>query len=204
MIEARVFRGLAVIAAALAGAPEAWAQERIASVQRIEPQGTRQQRSGTAQALALGSGLFHNDIVETSPHGRLDVAFTDGTRLGVGPSSQVTLDSYVYRPGGSGASAVLGMAKGAMRFISGNVQRDGMRITTPTATIGIRGTDFVVTVTPAGATRVRVDQGSVMLWACGTARTAGNAYLAEAGYSITVDTSCIVSVMVLPLKSGPP
>lgn len=155
MTREQVIRGLLSISGALAGASEAQAYQRIASFLRIEPQGTRRQRLGSPEALALGSGLFSNDIVESAPRRRLDLAFADGKRIGVGLSSQVTLDSYVYRPGAVGASAALDMAKGAMRFISNNVQRDGMRITTPTATIRVRGTDLVVTVAPSRATHTR-------------------------------------------------
>lgn len=201
MVEPRPMRGLAALAFSLAGvlggALGAQAQQQVASVNRIEPQGTRQQRQGAPVALALGSRLFSNDVVETSPRGRLDLAFDDGSRISVAPASQITLDDYVYRPGGrGGASAVLGVARGAMRFVSGNVQRDGVRINTPTATIGIRGTDFIVMVMPDGATRVRVDGGVIRVWACDTPRTVANAYVTEAGYSIAIDTACTVSVTV--------
>src|SRR5690349_10070217 len=124
---------------------EASAQEQVASVRKIEPAGTRQQGQDGPVALAIDSRLFSNDVIETSPKGKLDVAFQDGTSLAVGPDSRVTLDQYLYKPGAR-ATAVLGVAKGALRFISGNVQRDGVRINTPTATIGIRGTEFTIKV----------------------------------------------------------
>lgn len=193
---ARQLAWLAFAAVGLWPCVAAMAQQEIGSVQRLEPQGTRQPPQQAAIPLALNSRLFSRDSVQTSAQGRLEFRFDDGSRMDVGPSSQVTLDDYVYQPGGRGARASLAVARGAMRFRTGDMQRDGLRIRTPTATMGVRGTDFVVVVMPNGGTRVDVHAGIVLVWACDAPRTARNAFVAEANYSLTVDSSCAVSVSI--------
>ena len=169
------------------------AQMDIGRVRRLDPAGTRQQPEEPATTLAVDTRLLSRDLLQTSAKGRVDLIFEDGSRLDIGPGSQVTLDDYVYKPGSGGAQATFSMTKGRMRFTSGDVQRDGLIIRTPTATMGVRGTAFLVTVLPNGTTRVEVHAGLVMVWACGVPLTAKNAYRAEPGYRVEVTTACTSS-----------
>jgi hypothetical protein len=72
--------------------------------------------------------------------------FLDKTTLTVGPNSNVVIDEFVYRPGGGGNQFVASLTKGALRFVGGQISHNqGATITTPTATIGIRGGVALVT-----------------------------------------------------------
>jgi FecR protein len=85
------------------------------------------------QRLALG------EQVQTGERGRMQALLLDRSAFTVGPNTRLTIDRFVYDPAGSSFSASI--AKGAMRFMSGGRNRAGTRsISTPTASLGIRGT----------------------------------------------------------------
>jgi hypothetical protein len=97
--------------------------------------------------LKVGSPVYQNEHVRTAPASSAQLLFQDQTSLSVGPSSEVTLDTFVYDPATNSGSAVLTATRGALRFVSGTQQPHNYQIRTPVATIGVRGTvvDAVVT-----------------------------------------------------------
>jgi len=121
---------------------QANAQEAIGAVSRIlgEARGTR---GGTTQALSLNTSVFRNEVVSTGEAGRLEIIFTDDTRLTLGEKAKLTLDRYVFNPA-AGSGTIRFRVVGALRFLSGQVSklRSVVSITTPVSTIGIRGTQF--------------------------------------------------------------
>jgi len=122
---------------------QAAAQEAIGTVSRIqgEASGTR---DGAARALGLNSSLFRNDVVSTGEAARLEVTFIDNTRLTLGEKAKLTLDTYVFDPAAGSGTIKFGVI-GALRFLSGQVQKlpsSEVSVTTPVATLGIRGTEF--------------------------------------------------------------
>ena len=128
--------------ASLACAPVR-AQEAIGSVSRIqgEASGTR---GGATQALGLNAQVLVNESVSTGAAGRLEITFKDNTRLTLGENAKLTLDRYIFNPGTKRRMIRLKVV-GAFRFISGkvaNLARSDVTVTTPVASVGIRGTDF--------------------------------------------------------------
>ena len=97
--------------------------------------------------LTVGSPVYQNEHVRTAPASSAQLLFQDQTSLSVGPSSDVTLDTFVYDPATNSGSAVLTATRGALRFVSGTQQPHNYQIRTPVATIGVRGTvvDAIVT-----------------------------------------------------------
>ena len=70
------------------------AQDAIGTVSRIrEASGTR---GGATRALALNAAVFLNEVVSTAETARLEVTFTDNTRLTLGEKAKLTLDAYVF------------------------------------------------------------------------------------------------------------
>jgi hypothetical protein len=127
---------------ALAREP-AEAQEAIGTVSRIqgEVSGTR---GGSTAALGLNASVFPNEIVSTGEAARLEVTFTDNTRLTLGEKAKLTLDRYVFSPTAGTGILKFGVA-GAFRFLSGRLSKlasADVSVTTPFATLGIRGTEF--------------------------------------------------------------
>lgn len=102
-------------------------------------------RATARDALARGDSVYMDDILETGPGGKLRVTFADDTELTLGPGADVVIDEFVYAPEARTARAALRVTAGAARVLAGAVERLGgqgaLSITTPVATIGIRGTD---------------------------------------------------------------
>lgn len=102
-----------------------------------------------------------NETVETVDGAGLHLRFLDRTDFHLGSKSVVILDEFVYDPATSAGKMVIRMSKGTFRFVSGKMVKSGVAIRTPTALIGIRGTDFMVVVEDNGTTGVVVTEGEV-------------------------------------------
>ena len=117
--------------------------------------------------MTVGQGIFVGDKIATKANGQVQIQFNDKTRLVIGPSSTLVIRKYVASGRSSARSFSVRAFAGAFRFISGNSAKPSYRITTPTGTIGIRGTRFDFGVRSRGRTYVILFNGAVQL--CGTA-----------------------------------
>ena len=122
---------------------QAEAQETIGAVSRIqgEASGTR---GGAKRTLSLSASVFLNEVVSTGEAARLEVTFTDNTRLTLGEKAELTFDRYVFNPAAGSGTIKFGVV-GAFRFLSGQVSKlasSDVSVTTAVATLGIRGTEF--------------------------------------------------------------
>jgi hypothetical protein len=109
-------------------------------------------RNNATTALQIRDDIFAGDIVETQAKSTLGITFNDATTFKVSASARITIDRYVYDEGGKQNAALFDVAKGTLAFVAAAVAKTGdMRIATPTATLGIRGTTGLVEV-PEGAT----------------------------------------------------
>jgi hypothetical protein len=98
---------------------------------------------GGKRALHPAAPVFLKETVETGDAARAMLRFSDRTQVTMGEKASLLVDEFVFASGGS---TVLKLARGALRYTSG-VGRDPtteVRLVTPVATIGIRGTDFWV------------------------------------------------------------
>ena len=108
-------------------------------------------RSNETTPLKVKDDIYLNDVVQTAASSTLGVTFNDATTFNLKASSQITIDNYVYEDGGNNNSAIFDVAKGTVAFVAASVAKTGdMKITTPTASLGIRGTTGLVEV-PQGA-----------------------------------------------------
>lgn len=96
------------------------------------------------RTIASGDGVSANEVVKTGAGSATLIAFLDDSVLNIGASSTVVLDQFIFNPEGSADSAVLNLTKGAFRFVTGKSDPSKFVIQTQVATLGIRGTDFVV------------------------------------------------------------
>lgn len=121
-------------------------------------------RNEKSYPLALKDDIYLNDIVQTSANSSLGVTFSDGTTFNLKASSQITIDDFVYEDGGKKNSGLFDVAKGTVAFVASQVAKTGnMQITTPTATLGIRGTSGLVEV-PAGTTATSANNVNIKLY----------------------------------------
>jgi hypothetical protein len=124
-------------------AGQAAAQQAIGAVSRIQGE-ARGTHNGATEALRLRSSVYPDEVVSTGQAARLEVTFTDGTKLTLGEKAELTLDTYVFDPAAGRGTIKLGVT-GAFRFISGQASKlasADVGVTTPVANLGIRGTEF--------------------------------------------------------------
>jgi len=108
-------------------------------------------RDKNSYPLKVRDDIYLNDAVQTASNSSLGITFNDSTTFNLSASAKITIDNYVYEDGGKQNSAIFDVGKGTVAFVAAAVARSGdMKITTPTATLGIRGTTGVVEV-PANA-----------------------------------------------------
>ena len=106
-------------------------------------------RQGQPIPATNGLEIWENDMLRTGRNGSIGIAFNDDTFLSLGPGSVLTIDEFVFNPKQGRFSIVIRMLKGTAAYLSGLISRlspDSAHFNTPTASIGIRGTKFVVKV----------------------------------------------------------
>jgi hypothetical protein len=104
-------------------------------------------RDHVAMPLKLKDDIFLNDVVQTAAASKLGITFNDATTFNLSANSSIAIDNYVYQDGGKDNAGIFDIARGTVAFVAAAVARTGdMKITTPTATMGIRGTTGVVEV----------------------------------------------------------
>jgi hypothetical protein len=109
-------------------------------------------RSKETTPLKLKDDIYADDSVETAAKSALGITFNDSTTFNLKANAKITIDSYVYQDGGKENGALFDVARGTVAFVAAAVAKTGdMRISTPTATLGIRGTTGLIEV-PEGAT----------------------------------------------------
>lgn len=150
----------AVLAITFAGLPAAHAADAIGRVSAFKGFPTAS-GTGGARALEKGSALFEGDTIKSSGGGNVQITLRDGTRLVVGPASQLVLESYLLRNASTAKKVAVKALRGYFRFISGSSPKSAYSISTANATVGIRGTGFDLRV--RGLTLAAVLQGAIGL-----------------------------------------
>jgi hypothetical protein len=101
---------------------------------------------------ALSFGIESYDNVETT-NGRIGITFLNDTKVRLTEHSQLLIDEFIYDPDPSKSKMALQFASGTARFITGKlntINKENIAISTPSANVSIRGTDFTVTVNELG------------------------------------------------------
>jgi len=122
-------------------------------------------RDRNSYPLRVRDDIYLNDVVQTSSNSALGITFNDATTFNLSASARITIDNYVYEDGGKQNSAIFDIGKGTVAFVAAAVAKTGdMKIATPTATLGIRGTTGVVDV-PEGAAANAANNVNIKLYA---------------------------------------
>jgi hypothetical protein len=109
--------------------------------------------SNQADQTKIGDLAYLGDVVRTGADGRVSINFTDGTSFSLSNNANMTLDEFVYDPNGKSNSTLFKLTKGTFTFVAGNIAKTGdMKVDTPVATMGIRGTTPHVEISDDGAT----------------------------------------------------
>lgn len=190
-------------AAMLLGASGVLAEPQIGNVVQRQFNGATgaRQASTSSQDLFYTQDVFAGEKVSTPAGGSTVMRFRDQTQLQVGANSKVVLDRFVYDPGTQADSGSINLAKGILRYIGGQASdARGVQLSTPTTTLTIRGTEFIVYVKDDGTTTVGVIAGAVDVKPCGN----GDVAHATSGQGFQVTTSCTaVPVDLASLPADP-
>ncbi len=118
---------------------------------------------GRSRTLTRGTDVQVGETISTQ-QGRAQMRFTDGAFVSLQPQTDFKIDNYVFEGRGSpNESAVMSLLKGGMRTITGLIgrtNRDGYRLQTATATVGIRGTGYSVSYDAGGSVTIFVAEGA--------------------------------------------
>lgn len=95
-----------------------------------------------AAPLKKGDRVYLGDVVTTGDNSELGINFVDGASFVMSSNARMTLNQYVYDPDDQKKNSMLfSLAKGAFTFLAGSIAKNGnMKVDTPVATMGIRGT----------------------------------------------------------------
>jgi hypothetical protein len=98
--------------------------------------------NGVAGPLHVGDPVYKTDIVETAANSSCGIAFPDGTALDLVNNTRMALNEYNYAANSASNGAIFSLVEGTFAFVAGQVAHtgEGMKINTPVATMGIRGT----------------------------------------------------------------
>ncbi|MBN9041396.1 MAG: hypothetical protein BGP05_02105 [Rhizobiales bacterium 62-47] len=104
-------------------------------------------RNGVSVELNIGDNVFKSDVLQSGPDSALGISFADGTAFSLSSNARMVLNEMVYDPGGSSNSTFLSLVQGTITFVAGQIAKSGnMRVDTPVATMGIRGTAVLVEI----------------------------------------------------------
>ncbi len=111
-------------------------------------------RNGVSIVLNQGDNVEKGDVLQSGANSTLGVTFVDGTVFGLSSNARMVVNEMVYDPNGSNNSSLLSLVQGTISFVAGETAKHGdMKVDTPVATMGIRGTAVLVQIdfdTPGG------------------------------------------------------
>ena len=155
----------------------------IGDVIKHEGSAVVQRTDGEDVESELDLDIFSYDTIKTGK-GKVAIGFIDETRVDITQHSKLIIDEFVYDPNTKKGSLSLKSALGTVRYASGQIAKTSpteVQIKTPTATIGVRGTDFSMTVDELGGSTI------ILLPSCDTN---GNCFVGE--ISVESDAGMVI------------
>ena len=180
-----------VIAAVAFGAPASAAG--IATVTDVVNDGYRTPPGHEEQTAKRADELVQNEALRTDDKSSIQVTFVDGSELRVEAESEMVLSDYVFD--GAASKGLINLNDGLFHFTSNGKPDQGVKLKTPVATIGVRGTEFLVHVDGNDVTIIDIMAGAVEAKPNGT----GQPIVCVGGQSILIagpneDASAAISV----------
>ena len=144
----------------------------IGQVSLYEGNAVIDRKEGESKEVEKDLDVFSYDTVKTGK-GKVGIEFIDNTRVDVTEHSKLVIDEFVYDPNTKTGKLSLKAKLGTVRYASGQIAKNSkqnVQITTPTATIGVRGTDITMTIDEIGSSTI------ILLPSCDTN---GNCFVGE-------------------------
>ena len=106
-------------------------------------------RGSQTMPAAQGMHLLPNDVLRTGADGHLGAILQDGTGIGLGPNTELKIDSFLYEPASGKLGLVMRLVRGMMAYFSGRIAKlapGAVTVETPVGVIGLRGTHLAVSL----------------------------------------------------------
>ena len=201
--QSQLHRKISVVVTLLFLIPQIAAGEPIGGIfEQIGTPGNIERTTGEQLTAVLDTDIISMDNVETQD-GRLKIQFVDETLVSMTEHTFIEINEYVYDPDPSKSKMALNFAQGTARFATGRlglVPRENIQIQTPTASIGVRGTDFTTTVDELGRSlvillpdanctdKVKLEEGCRPSGSISVTNDGGEVLLTEAYQAVMVST----------------
>jgi hypothetical protein len=108
-------------------------------------------RANEVIAAQPGQTIYQSDSLRTGADGTIGVTLNDDTRVSLGPASEVRVDRFSYANADGNLALVLKVVRGVTAYVSGRIAKlapDAVRLETPSAIVGVRGTSLVLRAEP--------------------------------------------------------
>ena len=142
--------GCMAATAALAADPA-----EVAGVVKTVKGTVRIERAGGSSGAAIGSDLYSSDRVVTGPESSVGITLRDTTQLSAGANTTLELEQFAFNSTTHDGVLHASVKHGSLSVISGKLAKanpDAVRFSTPTTTLGVRGTSFIIEVGDKGET----------------------------------------------------
>lgn len=143
----RRFMAVTAISLALAAAGPAWANE-VGEIKTAKG-AVHVERDGQRIAATVGMPIRQSDTVVTGADGTAGLTFSDNSLLSTGPNSVLVVDRYSFDSTTHSGRFDASLKQGTLAVVSGKMVKqspDAMKVRTPAAIMGVRGTEFIVQV----------------------------------------------------------
>lgn len=137
-----------IILSLLIFSTDTWAQQSAGFLKNLSGDVTIQ-RGESIIAADQGLQLMNNDILLTGAKGSAGIIFTDGTTITIGPDSEFNIKNYQFKPDTETYAFSMYLNKGSAIYSSGKIGKlspKSVDIATPRASVGVRGTRFIIEV----------------------------------------------------------
>jgi hypothetical protein len=153
------------LAASLAAPPAFASETRVGEAVVIQNSVVRVAGEATS-AVNVGDSMLRDEVVRTGIDSAARFVMADSTNLSIGPSATIKLDRTVFNDAHSYRDIAIQLTTGAFRFVTGHSEKAAYKITTPLATIGVRGTILDI-LSQRGRTIVVLQEGAASVCTLG-------------------------------------
>lgn len=142
------FKYVLILTCGCVALAQAGAEEAAGVVKTIK--GTVQiEHAGSSASAAIGSDVFSSDRVVTGPESSVGITLRDTTQLSAGANTILELNQFAFDATTHDGVLNATVKHGSLSVISGKLAKarpDAVRFSTPTTTLGVRGTEFIIEV----------------------------------------------------------
>jgi hypothetical protein len=138
---------LLALAAVLLLAPSAPALAADAGRIKVSRGAAWIERAGARLPAAVGTPVRQDDVIVTGADGAVGITFGDDSRLSIGPATTLAIERFAFNPTTHEGVHETSLRRGTLAAVSGRLARqspEAMKVRTPAAILGVRGTEFVV------------------------------------------------------------